>query len=305
MYFCSRNNIKFLCNMATINSIVFKTRFRVDSLTVYNRAGLMVVRSRHNSSKGGACTVAQMRMRSWFTNQMNLWHCFPQAFRPVFEERRAGVSPINLFIAHGKCSDPVFLARHEAQNGACVLTPVVVADGTLPPIALSHDGVAPVTDLAVGALAVDADTTVAALSAAIVRGNGGFCFGDELLYYLGLQQWDAVHNMPVVEMRCSRLVLCRADNRTVVEATGGGAGFAVRGGRVAAAAEVQGGMAWVHVRRRPAGLLCSSQRLLCNNPLIARYSGSEAMEAAGRSYGVVTEAQFLVPDGGACGCQSL
>ncbi len=277
----------------------------VDSVTIYSRGGTTVVRTRRNGPCRGTGTVEQLRSRTTFRNQINLWRAFPPAGRPAFEGRRRGVSDYNLFVSHNMQSGPVYLTRREAENGACVLTPVAVAGGTLPPIALSHDGVAPVTDLSVGGLPVGSGTTVAELSMALVQENGGYCFGDELVYYIGLQQWDAMLDMPVVEMRCSRLVLSPVDGRTVDQATAGAAGFAVRSGLLAAAAEVQGGMAWVHVRRNGGGLLLSSQRMVCNNPYIELYSSREALEAACRSFGVGMKAPFLVPDSGEACCREV
>ena len=288
-----------------MNSSNFKGGIHTDSITVYRRAGSLVMRSRHSSRSHVTATVEQMRNRACFRNQVNLWRTFPKECRPMFEGRRAGVTDYNMFVSHNMQCGHVYLTRREAENGACVLTPVAVSDGTLPPIVLSHDGVAPVTDLAVGALTVDAGTTVAALSAAIVRGNGGYCFGDELVFFLGLQQWNTRLGLPEVAIHCTRLVLSSVDRRTVYDATAGGMGFAVRGGRLAAASEVQGGMAWVHVRRRGGDVLLSSQHMLCSNPFIARYSGREALEAACRSYGVKLERPFLVPDGGAAGCYGV
>lgn len=289
--------------MAKLHSSILTGNFSVDSVTVYSRGGTVVVRPRRNSQCRVAGTVEQLRRRMAFRNQINLWRAFPSWCRPAFEGRRRGVSDYNMFVSHNMQSEPVYLTRREAENGACVLTRIAVSAGTLPSIALSHDGVAPVTDLSVGGLPAGGAATVGELSRAVVRENGGYCFGDELVYFLGLQSWDAMLDMPVVELRCSRLVLSPVDGRSVADVTAGAAGFAVRGGMLAAAAEVQGGMAWVHVRRSDGGMLLSSQRMVCNNPYIDLYSGRESLEAACRSYGVALERPFLEPDGGAVrGC---
>ena len=160
---------------------------RVESLTVFRRCGDLVVRGRRNSSYRDPATEEQLLGRMRFANQINLWRRFPKGFQPMFEGRRPGVSDYNMFVSHNMQSDPVYLTRHEAENRGCVLTQIAVSDGTLPSIALSHDGVAPVTDLSVGGLSAGSATTVAELSKAIVMNNSGYCFGDELVYYLGLQ----------------------------------------------------------------------------------------------------------------------
>ena len=278
---------------------------RVDSVTVFRRSGGLVVRSRRNSGYRDSASEEQLRRRMCFANQINLWRMFPKGFQPMFEGRRPGVSDYNMFVSHNMQSEPVYLKRREAENRGCVLTQIAVSDGTLPSIALSHDGVAPVTDLSVGGLAVGAATTVAELSKAIVLNNSGYCFGDELVYYLGLQLWDAMLDIPVVEMHCTRLALCTKDNRSVAAATDGAAGFAVRGGLLAAAAAVQGGMAWVHVRRRADGLQLSGQRMVCSNPYIALFSGKEAFAMACRSYGKNMQRPLLEPDGTMARCRGI
>ena len=288
--------------MAKIYTSILDGRFRVESLTVFKRAGSLVVRGRRNSRSSRTCSLAQMEHRACFRNQVNLWRSFPHDGRPLFENKRNGQTDYNIYLSLNMHTEPIYLTRREAENRACVLTPVAVSVGSLPPVYLSHDGVAPVTNLSVGLLTMDANTTVSALSTALVRHNRGLHFCDVLLFFQGLQQWDARLQIPVVEMRCTQLVLSSVDYRTVLAATAGSVGFAVRGGRLAAAAEVQGGMAWVHVRRRDGLVRLSSQYMMCNNPYIAQYSSREAMEAACRSYGVNTRRSFLEPDGGVERC---
>lgn len=282
--------------MSILQPIYPMMRGRMGEVTTYVRDGLVVVRTRHNVATRAPRSLAQMERCVRMRNVMNVWRRMPKDWRPGFENRRAGLTDYGAFLSHNMRATPVYLERWQAVEGGCVATEMVVSEGTLPEIAVTHDGTAPATDIAVGSLAVDADTEVCALATAIVRGNRAFSYGDELLFYWVEQCCDWRRGLPWVEVRCSVLALDTADGRPLGRAVEGSMGFAVRHGVIAARGAVEGGMAWVHLRRGGGRVLRSTQRLVCHNPLVHCYTGREALAAACRSYGGVAEPPCLKPD---------
>lgn len=258
---------------------------RVGEVTFYWRQGSLVARTRHNGSKPAMPTERQMESQMRWRNLINLWNAFPPHHRPQYENSRYGMSNYNTFMSYGMQAEPVYLTRYEAVNRACVLNTVMLSVGTLPEIAVTHDGTAPATDIVLGGLTVDGNTTVGQLSEAIVQQNGNYSHGDVIVFYVGYQTTDALLNVPKVEMHCRSIVLTIQDGRRLWSDGVFQQGFTERGGVLSAASQVDGGMVWVHVRQSGSHCLRSTQRLVCHNALVQHYAGREAFEAACRSYG--------------------
>ena len=191
--------------MATMKVTKSTMHRRVGDMTFYVRNGNMVVRARHNSSRTPKPTLSRMETRMRWKNCINLWRAFPPGQQPAFEGRRPGVSDYNLFLSHAMQTEPVYLTQQLADNGAAVLTSVVVSCGTLPEIGVTNDGTAPATDIALGSLTIGEGTTLGDLATAVVRNNAAFGFGDELLCYVGWQREDAARRVPVVAVECVRV----------------------------------------------------------------------------------------------------
>ncbi|MBQ6068257.1 MAG: hypothetical protein IJK84_02035 [Bacteroidales bacterium] len=271
--------------MAQLNGIPLITKGRIGDYSIYLRDNKLIVRSRYNESHGRRqLSERQLRQCTRMGNAVALWRAFPEEYRPAFQHRRSGVSNYNMFVTHAMQAHPIYLSRPMTQRNACVVSDVMVSQGSLTEIVVEHDGTAPTTNIWLGGLTIGNGTTIRQLAKAIVDNNLDYRPGDHLLYYRCEQQWSQPIDMPVVKICCQRVVLDLADDRTVNEVVGDSIGFAQRGGLLAAVQEVEGGMAWVHTRNSEETLLLSTQRLVCNNPLIANYGSDEAYEAACDSY---------------------
>lgn len=274
---------------------MLKATFRVGDVTVYLRRGRLVARARHNAGMVPHTSPRQAVVCSRWSNLVNFWRAFAPECKPQFECCGKGQTAYNAFLSHGMHAEHVYLTRWQARNNACVVSSVTVSDGTLSAIAVSDDGTAFATDIALGPLTVDDATTVGQLAAAIVRNNVGYRYNDELWYYVAFQREDPVAGVPVAEVQCVRLVLDDGNVEQLWQGMAERLGFVSRGGMLAARSRVVGGMAWVHVRRMGSRLKLSPQCLVCDNPLLASMGSEEALEAACRSYGWGGEEPFLTP----------
>lgn len=63
---------------------------------------------------------------------------------------------------------PVYLTKYLVERGACVIAPYSISQGTLPAIVVTSDGTNDVTDIAVGSLTINEQTTVAQFANAVV-----------------------------------------------------------------------------------------------------------------------------------------
>lgn len=272
--------------MALLNGIPLVSNGRIGDFTIYQRDGKMVVRSRYNEAhhRRHPCEQ-QLRQRTRWCNIVTLWNSFPREQKPAFEQRRKGVTDFNMFVAYAMQAHPIYLTKRQSHDRACVLTDVVVSQGTLNEIIVGHDGTAPVTSIWLGRLTIDSHTTVRQMAKAVVENNYDYRPGDILRYYLCEQQWVSPDDKPIVAITCTDLVLDLADERPLLTVTGGSPGFTQRGGRLAASHEVVGGMAWVHRRYNSEGTRQSTQRIYCNNDeLMEQYGNEEAFAQARESY---------------------
>ena len=272
--------------MAQLIGIPLVKKGRVGDFTFYQRDNMVMVRSRHNEAhQQRTLSEKQVRQCSRMGNIVTLWQRFPREYRPIFEQRREGVRDYNQFVLYAMQAHPIYLTRQLSQDRACVLTDVVVSQGSLSEINVSHDGIAPVTSIRLGGLTIDSHTTVRQFAKAVVNNNYDYRPGDSLRYYLGEQRLVENEAKPDVTMRCSELLLDLYDDTPLQLATSGSIGFAQRGGWLAASSEVTGGMAWVHLRHGSGGTLLSTQRLVCHNDeMMNRYGSEEAFAEAWESY---------------------
>lgn len=271
--------------MAQLTGFPFVGTGHIDNLTIYQRDGMVISRYRHNTP-ASQCNPSenQLRQRMRITNNLRLWNSFPKGYRPYFQWRRGGANCYNTFVSYAMQAHPVYLTRQMACRGACVLTDVMVSQGTLYEIMVDNDGIAPITNIKVGSLTLDNDTTVGQLAMAIVRNNFNYQRGDRLRYYLA-KQTRLDDGMPMVNVGCHELVLDPTDTTPLQEALGTCPGFALRDDHLAASHTVVGGMAWVHLRQCNSDMLTSTQRMVCNNDgLMQQYGSEEAFVKAKESY---------------------
>ena len=256
---------------------------RIGDYTFYRRRGHIIVRPRRNEFDRRKLGIPQKQRSVSLSNCNNLWRQFQPDCKLFFTQGHGGSTAYSQFLSHAMQASPIYLTREQGRAGGCVATNVAVSDGTLPPIRLQADAVAPATSISLGGLTDTTGLTVGQLAQAVLDHNDDFLSGDCLLYYLFLQWWDAEAGCPRVRISCQSLTLTPADPRPLADVVGSCIGFAVRDGRLAASQNPQGGMAWVHLRpgRHPQ---VSHQQLLCNNSLITQYGSDEAFEAACRSY---------------------
>ena len=272
--------------MAQLKGFPFVEKGHIDDLTIYQRSGKVIARYRYNMPpRDYNPSENQKRQATRLADIIRLWNSFPWDYRPYFQWRQGCASCYNTFVSYAMQAHPIYLTRQMASQGACVLTDVMVSQGTLTEIQVAHDGIAPVTDIRVGVMTLDDDTTVGQLSSAIVRNNFNYRQGDRLRYYLAEQRILFDDDTPMAHIDCHELVLDPTDTMPLRQAIGHCPGFALRDGHLAAAFTVVGGMAWVHLRPNGTNMLASTQRMVCNNDsLMQQYGSEEAFAEASRSY---------------------
>lgn len=237
----------------------------------------------------------QMLRRVGWANIVAMWGSFTGNLRPSFEKKNSRHSDFNAFMAANLAASKVYLKREDVRLGVCVAAPYIMSVGTLPSIEMaSVSGGKVRSDIALGDLAIDADTTVSAFAKAVLNNNADYQAGDQITGFLALQQVVGEQRVPKVHMIASRVMLDKNDNTKLFDIAND-ALFSSTDGYLSSKSAVNGGIVWIHSRSENGKTKVSPQQMMVNNNLLETYTTSEACEAAIESYGGVNKKDYLTP----------
>lgn len=287
--------------MAIIHSTAIgKAKGSLGNITYRTQGGVCIGSERVPKGSGKSRTLAQMRLRTQWANLINLYQAFTGHDRPSFEARTARVSDYNLFISRNNGAAPVYLTRSEAGQGACVVAPYLVTEGSLPAIDVSASGVSGEvgTDISLGNLNIGEETTLGQFSAAIITNNEEFIDGDQITAFVIRQETNAQTNVPYVRVQAYKVVLNSSDSTTLLsDIDPDGLVFAKQGSsdKLGMSQTVNGGVVYIHSRKVAGETKVSTQRLVVANTILSRYQTPTAMISAITSYGGQTTSLYLTP----------
>ena len=273
---------------------------RVGAYSMYVRAGEQIVRQRQNASNYGETasrTHAQQLRRVMWSNLVNQYRVLAYWQPRAYENIRAGQTDYNKFMSLNVNAATLPLTKQMASDGATIITPVIVSQGSLPsPVTLLKED-SFVLDLIADADAAAAMNTVGDFSAIVIQWNPNFIAGDALCF-VGARNWVDLSDTPRASCDYVEVVLNPADTTPL---TSLGAGFSLGWNdesqqftfywsRSTDQPVVAG--TCIHTRRNVSSLAVSTEKLvMLNEDIIDMYSGEEWLQECIDSYGVST----LVP----------
>ena len=280
--------------MAILNGILKKLNGSAGSLTFKQYAGQTVVSEKISVVKRSN-TPMQMRQRTKWGNVIQMYKGICPLINYGFESKPVGKSDYNMFMkANMKLTD-IYLTRDEVAGGGCIAAPYQLTQGTLPSIVVTGEGDAARTDISLGDLTIDAETTVKDFAQAVVNNNADYDYGDQISFFDVLQRVNAVTGIPYCQFLATNVVLDKASEVKLLDMVSK-YGFATVDGFLGhIEGEGAGVFAWVHSRKASGKTLVSTQSLINNNAeVIAEYSGAEAYKRSVKTYGGESSA-FLTP----------
>ena len=159
---------------------------RVGAYSMYVRAGEQIVRQRKNSSNYGpeaSRTESQMSRRVCWANLVDFYKACKSWMPKAFETKSAGQTDYNKFMQLNINSARVFLTKDMAANGCAVPDAFMVSQGSLAPLNIT------IGNLRIGTLphvnldtAIQSSSTIANISADILRNNPIFQNGDNIAF---------------------------------------------------------------------------------------------------------------------------
>lgn len=166
------------------NIVNAKISGNVGSMNFRRRGSNVVVaeRSYANSSKGNGASYKQRLHRIRIANVSSVFRSIAAIEARAWQNKGENQSDANMFFAKNLANSPVFFTAEQARNGAAVIAPYVVSEGTLPSLAQSFDADTFHTGIKVPAGWIVGQNTVGALSMAIVANNEGVQNGDKFTF---------------------------------------------------------------------------------------------------------------------------
>lgn len=159
---------------------------RVGAYSMYVRAGEQIVRQRKNSSNYGpeaSRTESQMSRRVCWANLVDFYKACKSWMPKAFETKSAGQTDYNKFMQLNINSARVYLTKDMAANGCAVPDAFMVSQGSLAPLTIG------IGNLGIGTLphinldtAIQSSSTIANISADILRNNPAFQNGDNIAF---------------------------------------------------------------------------------------------------------------------------
>ena len=246
-----------------------------------------------NSSR----SFAQMTRRVQWANLVNLFRSFEGSLHPSFENRPPLTSDFNAFMGANIGLVPVYLTKSEAQQGGCVVAGYQVTRGSLPSIDVAEGtGGMAVTDIALGDLAITAETTLKQFSDAVVDNNPDYAHGDQISCFVAEQSVNSVSGIPYVKITALEVTLDCTDDETLLADVVDALGFSSVSGKIGASGTVNGAITWVHSRKTAGGTRVSTQRFYVTNSTLAAYQTAAKRTEAVASYGGSVSQPFLTPN---------
>lgn len=272
---------------------------RIGETTYYASKGRQIARQALNNSNYGESarrSLAQQRRRVKWANLVNFYKLCSGWMPKAFESKKPGQTDYNKFMQLNVNAQRVALTRDQAVNGGCVPDAFAITQGTLRPVTTS--GMSPqgvVTRIAANNITIDANTTVSALSTAILEANPDIVAGMQISIVEANSSVDA-NGIPRTQVAFYEVILdidseellsqfiptgtLGVDNGAITIAHGGGA---------------NNGVAAILSQMTDTGLKVSSETLIGRFTLADQFSTAAVVDAAIETYGLDKEV-ILNPD---------
>ena len=185
--------------MAILKGIISKMYGSAGNLTFKQSGGQTVV-SEKITQTTDAKTELQQKQRMKWANVIRMYQVLSPYMKLAFGGTQNGRTDYNKFVSVNLALLPVYLTRSEVSAGACVVAPYKITQGKLKSIAVTGSANEAITNLDLGSLTIDVNTTVADFSNAVVQNNRFFYYGDQITYFLVTQEINAVTNIPMADV---------------------------------------------------------------------------------------------------------
>lgn len=277
-----------------------KVRGKIGGIVFTEVAGVGTVGREYVAKPSNPKSYAQQVRRVMLSNLVNAYKAGEGWMKAAFETKKAGQSDYNRFVSLNLNRSRIALTKEQAANGSCVIAQYDVSEGTLPSIVLNKMGDRQwSTNIALGTLQIDANTTVAEFSEAVISNNAHILAGMQITYVSYMQTIDDVTGFPRVictpyeltlDVNSQELLNDYLPVSFAAASIGSQSKFLGTGATLA-----DGAFAYILSSRVGGKIKVSSQRLqLVMNSIYREYARDAQVQLAVQSYGASADA-LLAP----------
>ena len=243
---------------------------RVGNIVFYTRNGQKISMAASRSHYHDKRSPEQMTARIRTCNVLNLYGQIKGCLDDNFEGVMGSRNKSTFFRKYNYVLRPVMLDKHQSGTWQSVLAPYVVSGGVLPAIGYEFKDGMFVSDLQVGDMEIDGNTSIDDIVCGVKQCNEFWSNGDNLKVILLKQDVsDDVRELYNPSVLADGLTFCNSDGRLAVKAEGD-AVFAC---------------AFIHQRGSGQSLSVSTQKLcLSDTTLYDYYTSEEAALLSLKSY---------------------
>lgn len=262
---------------------------RVGATTYYVSEGRQIARQALNNSNYGKTasrSEAQQSQRIKWANLVNFYKVCKNWMPKAFEGKKPGQSDYNRLMQVNMPYTDIYLTKNLATVGACVVEDYIISQGSLPSVGIVNVGNYWRTNIYVGALDIDEETTVAGFTQALVANNTNIEVGMQLSFVSLMQSVD---NLGIPRLVCTFYeVTLSLENENELYDYLPSFCTSVHDGCLCTSNTIAiGAFAYVVSDLRKGALQVSTQQLITNNTdLISQFSDNNARIKAIESYGL-------------------
>lgn len=274
-----------------------KIKGRIGDTTYYVSMDRQIARQALNSSNYGESarrSPSQQGRRVMWSNLVNFYKSSKGWMPKAFESKSSKQTDYNRFMSANLAGARIALTKTQAAVGACVADAFIVAQGSLRSIQVSRMADTWQTDIALGALTINDNTTVGVFADACIKNNNWILEGDQISF-ISYQQYIDAQNTPHVICTAYEVTLYRNSEDKLRDYLPEFCSQVSTAKNLATSNDIStGGFAYILSRNLGGGRLqVSTQQLITNNDvMILQYSSATNVQAAIESYGVDTD-KFL------------
>jgi len=152
-------------------------------------------------------TSAQMSQRTRLANVVEMYKANKFWMKGAFENKPAKESDYNAFVKANLSTSLVTQSKSEAAANACVVAPYVVTSGSILSIEHEVNGLMLISNIYLGDLTIDNNTSVGDFSSAIIAANNQIREGMQLSLIVNMQRVNEVTGIPYVVVRAYEVIL--------------------------------------------------------------------------------------------------
>lgn len=271
------------------NTAAMQLKGKVGNTTYYVESGRQLARVSQNSSNYGDTarrSEAQQYQRGKWGNLVNFYKASKSWMRKAYETKKRTQSDYNRFMQLNTQDAQIYLTKNMYANGGCVVDSFRISEGSLRSIQTNKAGDTYKTDLRLGSLTIDADTTIADLTQALLLNNNQLRDNMQISF-ISYQQDIDTYGTPYIICTAYELTLDSVGGQKVRAYLPDFCSSVVEGCLGTNNRISTGAFAYVLSETLNGVTRVSTQSLITNNnDLINQYSSLAAQRESIESYGV-------------------